>query len=478
MRTIKTHSRLVALIAAALGGAAVATMLVTYLSTARATGIPTTDPLYYSGLLADTSGNPLAGTMSISIDLWSSKTATTSLYKKCSTAATSATLVQGRFRVALDKTCVDVLQDNPDLWVEVTVTDSASKTTTFPRQKIGAAPYSASLPDTLKVTGDATFTVHSNTDTPTSGSKMLVLKTGKTTPTEVFSVDNAGRVGIGTASPAPGSSWEVEVVGDVNIRKGSGQPANDDGHLQIGSHGHLLFDITKKIVQLGSDFPGADLRFVTRVVGGPYVEAVTVSPAGYVGIGTTSPGSELDVNGHAIIGDGTGRIYIQDDAVGGTLWVGGGKPLTIQGPLAGNVGIGVSSPSEKLHVSGNILATGSITPGSSRALKDRVRDLSSDDAQAAVSALRPTRFYYKADKADEHLGFIAEDVPALLATKDRKGVDPMDVAAVLTKVVQQQQLRLDAQTKALTAHTRAMTEQRREIEELKKQVKQLRRRGG
>jgi hypothetical protein len=36
------------------------------------------------------------------------------------------------------------------------------------------------------------------------------------------------------------------------------------------------------------------------------------------------------------------------------------------------------------------------------------------------------------------VGFIAEDVPALVARKDRKSLSPMDIVAVLTKVVQEQ----------------------------------------
>jgi len=37
------------------------------------------------------------------------------------------------------------------------------------------------------------------------------------------------------------------------------------------------------------------------------------------------------------------------------------------------------------------------------------------------------------------VGFVAEDVPDLIATKDRKELSPMDIMAVLTKVVQDQQ---------------------------------------
>ena len=43
-----------------------------------------------------------------------------------------------------------------------------------------------------------------------------------------------------------------------------------------------------------------------------------------------------------------------------------------------------------------------------------------------------------ADRGERHVGFIAEDVPELVATKDRKGLSPMDIVAVLTKVVQEQ----------------------------------------
>jgi hypothetical protein len=57
------------------------------------------------------------------------------------------------------------------------------------------------------------------------------------------------------------------------------------------------------------------------------------------------------------------------------------------------------------------------------------------------------KFNYKVDKAEKHVGFIAEDAPELVATPDRKGMSPMDVVAVLTKVVQGQQKFIQAQQK-------------------------------
>ena len=56
-----------------------------------------------------------------------------------------------------------------------------------------------------------------------------------------------------------------------------------------------------------------------------------------------------------------------------------------------------------------------------------------------LKQLNPVKFSYKVDSEDRHVGFIAEDAPDLVATKDRKGMSPMDVVAVLTKVVQEQQ---------------------------------------
>ena len=55
-----------------------------------------------------------------------------------------------------------------------------------------------------------------------------------------------------------------------------------------------------------------------------------------------------------------------------------------------------------------------------------------------MKGLNPVTFNYKVDLQERHVGFIAEDVPELVATNDRKGISPMDVVAVLTKVVQEQ----------------------------------------
>ncbi len=106
----------------------------------------------------------------------------------------------------------------------------------------------------------------------------------------------------------------------------------------------------------------------------------------------------------------------------------------------GNVGFGVGNAGSPIVVSGGAYCTGTKwQDGSSKEYKENISSLNSDEALDALLGLDPVRFNYKTDKEDECLGFIAEDVPDLVASKDRKGMSSMDVVAVLTKVVQEQQ---------------------------------------
>ncbi len=102
-------------------------------------------------------------------------------------------------------------------------------------------------------------------------------------------------------------------------------------------------------------------------------------------------------------------------------------------------------PSEQLSVGGNIKATDTITQGSSRELKEDITVISIKEAIETLQGLNPVKFKYKADNTgEEHLGFIAEDVPDLVAFKDRKQLSSMDITAILVKVVQEQQEKIEA----------------------------------
>jgi len=85
-----------------------------------------------------------------------------------------------------------------------------------------------------------------------------------------------------------------------------------------------------------------------------------------------------------------------------------------------------------------LTAGGIWTNASSRALKFDIAALSSTDAAAVLQGLAPVSFRYTAQPEELTLGFIAEDVPDLVAMGGRETLSPMDLVAVLTRVVQDQ----------------------------------------
>jgi hypothetical protein len=113
------------------------------------------------------------------------------------------------------------------------------------------------------------------------------------------------------------------------------------------------------------------------------------------------------------------------------------------------IGLGVALPSYQIHhSSGARLDAGNWVNASSRDVKQDIHQLDRDAAIDAMKALQPVTFAYNANPAETHVGFIAEEVPDLVATADRKGLSSMDVVAVLTKVIQEQQRAIeDLQTR-------------------------------
>lgn len=111
----------------------------------------------------------------------------------------------------------------------------------------------------------------------------------------------------------------------------------------------------------------------------------------------------------------------------------------------GKVGVGTKVPTRMFSV-GN---TGAGSDGStwftssSREYKDNVQELSAEKALETVRNMTPVTFVYKNIPDYNHVGFIAEDVPNLVATPDRKSLSAMDIVAVLTKVVQEQNKQID-----------------------------------
>ena len=139
--------------------------------------------------------------------------------------------------------------------------------------------------------------------------------------------------------------------------------------------------------------------------------------------------------------------------------------MTITG--SGNIGMGVTAPAHPLQMaSGALVTSGGVwTNASSRDYKENIRSLSTKEAALTLASLIPVTYNYKVDKNQAHVGFIAEDVPELVATKDRKGLSPMDIVAVLTKVVKEQQSAIEEQQKIAQAQQKLMESYQQQAEE-------------
>ena len=163
--------------------------------------------------------------------------------------------------------------------------------------------------------------------------------------------------------------------------------------------------------------------------------------------------------------DATAGGWVQKSADTKAVMAGSGgvgyRVFTNTGAAVGNS----FAPSVRLHIdySGNVgintaavagvpisTATGALlTAGgawlnsSSRERKEHIQALSGAQALQALAELRPVTYNYKVDAEEKHVGFIAEDVPELLASKDRKSLSALDIVAVLTKAVQEQKQVVD-----------------------------------
>jgi hypothetical protein len=88
----------------------------------------------------------------------------------------------------------------------------------------------------------------------------------------------------------------------------------------------------------------------------------------------------------------------------------------------------------------------------SREFKENIAELSAAEALATLQDLNPVKYDYKDEHAfRQNLGFIAEEMPANLASEDRKSISPFEVIPVLTRVVKEQQQTIAALQESMRA---------------------------
>ena len=177
-----------------------------------------------------------------------------------------------------------------------------------------------------------------------------------------------------------------------------------------------------------------------------------------IGIGTNDPQQRLEVNGSIQINEQNSSVaglmitqssgdtgYIMHNRAS-TLTIGAGSQDRITIDRDGNVGIAVARPNHPLEMASgaHVTAGGAWANSSSRDRKENIAVLPVAAATSALMALEPVVFNYTNEADEDYVGFIAEDVPELVATRQRDALSTMDIVAVLTRVVQQQQQQIKA----------------------------------
>tara|TARA_B110000459_G_scaffold202119_1_gene254416 strand:+ start:4491 stop:6815 length:2325 start_codon:yes stop_codon:yes gene_type:complete len=184
---------------------------------------------------------------------------------------------------------------------------------------------------------------------------------------------------------------------------------------------------------------------------------------GKLGLGTSSPTRELDVNGSVRFSVNTdnhdtyifttgavddGKMYIQDANSVNKVVLNTNGDSYFDG---GNFGIGITSPTEKLHVSGNILASGDITAYSDDSLKTNVQVI--DNAVGKVEQLRGVTFD-RIEDGSTSTGVIAQELKEVLPEAvhtDEQGVHSVaygNVVGLLIEAIKEQQKQIDELIKA------------------------------
>lgn len=275
---------------------------------------------------------------------------------------------------------------------------------------------------------------------------------------------NNANVGIGTTTPAIG----LDVTGRAFGTKFSEAAFWD--HLYMLSEGSASF------ISAGGAEDGLRFRVGQGSVGGygvqPYTQVMTMMPSGYVGVGTTTPATKLDLTGIKTSGAGTGTGVANDAPTQAIVTAGSNGTSRFNDWPAGWLG-GISTYD---IVGGSTFMNANILRSDSK-LKKEIKNI---DASILTNffKIRPVTYLMKEQtKEMEGLqyGFIAQEIRELFPSivtqsSEPDGVIGMNYQALISPtiyVVQQQQAKIQQLEDELKTQNEKLTIIQKELEEIR-----------
>src|SRR3989339_156705 len=325
------------------------------------------------GKLENNAGSPLEGTYNMSFNIYTTYTGGSASWTLSNQDVTTDS--NGIYNIVLTNVNLDF---GSQYYLGVTVGNDSEMS---PRINLTSSPYAFEAQN-VSVSG---VRFNSNVD---FGTNYNFTFDGGT----LFVDGSNGYVGIGTTSPQAILHTQTTGTGNKTGLIVGRNTANTNDISSIVFNSADLGDqgAIDSIILSGST---ADLAFRTRTASA-LTEKVRITTTGYVGIGTTNPTSKLGIKDTATNGALTSTLRLWQEGSGsgtgasielgfadnslssasiGGFYDGAGRGLSFNTALsgvalsekmritsAGYVGIGTTTPQQKLHVNGSILANGTI----------------------------------------------------------------------------------------------------------------------
>jgi len=237
---------------------------------------------------------------------------------------------------------------------------------------------------------------------------------------------NGGNVGIGTTGP----STKLHIVTDGSTRafRISGTASNQYTEMQLASDG------TEFRMGVGGSAVGDGSANKFYIWNGAH--RVVVDSSGNVGIGTTSPTSQLHIY-RSTTGDYTNNALKVETAYGYATF----------GSLNGSW-FHMSTSLPQFYFNNPCQANGGFSTYSSRDKKQDIRHLSTQEEDKVLESLlkmQMANFRYKDERFNKkvHLGVIAEESPEQILTVDKKAVELTDYISYAITAIKAQQRQIE-----------------------------------